>query len=151
MELPRSTVDISEGLKALSVPELRSSYPNLPPSPVMVAIPLTPHLRVPEGEALLQAVSWRIEPVGVETRGERTEGKQRGAKEGGRFKERSLLSGLPFPVAVGSIHMEESLLDRFQENSMWLELGQHQLGAKGWLCIMAGSLGVLAVIAGSIV
>lgn len=71
-------------------------------------------------------------------------------RKGGRFKETSLLSGLPFPVAVGSIHMEESLPDCFQENSMWLELGQPQLGAKGWLCIMAGSLGVLAVIMGSL-
>lgn len=33
---------------------------------------------------------------------------------------------------------------------MWSELGQPQPGAKGWLCIMAGSLGVLAVIARSL-
>ena len=33
---------------------------------------------------------------------------------------------------------------------MWSELGQPQLGAKGWLCIMAGFLGVLAVITGSL-
>lgn len=46
--------------------------------------------------------------------------------------------------------MEEPLPDCFQENSMWSELGQPQPGAKGWLCIMAGSLGVLAVITGSL-
>lgn len=82
--------------------------------------------------------------------GERREGKQRGAKEGGRFQERGLLSGLSFPVAAGSIHMEEPLPDCFQEKSVWSELGQPQPGAKGWLCIMAGSLGVLAVIARSL-
>lgn len=46
--------------------------------------------------------------------------------------------------------MEEPLPDCFQENSMWSELGQPQLGAKGWLCIMAGFLGVLAIITGSL-
>lgn len=93
VELPRPTMDISEGLfqpsapcgvaQVLAVPEPRSSIqPCLPHQP-WLGFPWLHTHKFSEGEPLPQSVSWRTEPMEMERR-EQKRGETKGCKGTGR-------------------------------------------------------------------